>query len=219
MMLHWLQQTGHKPIALMGGGTTRVGDPSGKDESAQAPDRSRRSRPTRPASSGVFAKFLDFGDGPTDAIMVDNAEWLTQAQLHRVPARRRPAFLGQPHADHSTRVKLRLEREQELSLPRIQLHDPAGLRLRRAGAALRLQCCRWAARTSGATSSTASISAAAWARTQLYRADHAAAHHRLGRQDGQDRRRRGLAQRRPCSAPTTTGSSGATPRTPTSAAS
>ena len=51
MMLHWLQQTGHRPIALMGGGTTRVGDPSGKDETPQDPDRRARSRTTRTASA------------------------------------------------------------------------------------------------------------------------------------------------------------------------
>ena len=99
MMLHWLQQTGHKPIALMGGGTTRVGDPSGSDETPQAPDDRARSTPTRTASSSVFARFLDLRRRPSDAIMVDNADWLAHAQLHRVPARCRPALLGQPHAD------------------------------------------------------------------------------------------------------------------------
>ena len=78
MMLYWLQQTGNKPITLMGGGTTMVGDPSGKDESRASSLRSRRSRPTRPASSGVFAKVLRFGDGHSDAVMLDNAEWLTK---------------------------------------------------------------------------------------------------------------------------------------------
>src|SRR6202795_782176 len=68
MMLHWLQQTGHRPIALMGGGTTRVGDPSGKDESrrlltdAAIADNLAGIR-------AVFAKFLAFGSGPSDAIM------------------------------------------------------------------------------------------------------------------------------------------------------
>ena len=66
-----------KPIALMGGGTTRVGDPSGKDESAQAADR-RADRGQQGEHQRVFSRFLSFGDGPTDAIMVDNAEWLTK---------------------------------------------------------------------------------------------------------------------------------------------
>ena len=75
MMLTWLQQTGGKPIALMGGGTTRVGDPSGKDET-------RRILPiatieaNKEAIKGVFARFLRFGDGDTAALMLDNAEWL-----------------------------------------------------------------------------------------------------------------------------------------------
>ena len=92
-------------------------------------------------------------------------------------------------------MKLRLDREQELSFLEfnymiLQAYDFVEL-----AQALRLQCCRWAARTSGATSSTASISAGAWERAAL-RADLAADHHLVGRQDGQDRGRRGVAQRR-----------------------
>src|SRR3954469_24048603 len=77
MMLHWLQQTGNKPITLMGGGTTRVGDPSGKDES-------RRLLPleqieaNKNSIKGVFSKLLTFGGGQHDAVMADNAEWLTR---------------------------------------------------------------------------------------------------------------------------------------------
>src|SRR5207344_1551501 len=73
MMLYWLQQTGHRPIALMGGGTTRVGDPSGKDESrrlltdAAIADNLAGIR-------AVFAKFLAFGDAA--ALMANNADWL-----------------------------------------------------------------------------------------------------------------------------------------------
>ena len=75
MMLRWMQKTGHKPIALMGGGTTRVGDPSGKDESRQllTYDQIENNKQTL---KEVFARFMDFGDGKTDAIMPDNAEWL-----------------------------------------------------------------------------------------------------------------------------------------------
>ena len=62
MMLHWLQQTGNKPIVLMGGGTTRVGDPSGKDETRKILLASSRSRPTRPACSGPSPSFMTFGD-------------------------------------------------------------------------------------------------------------------------------------------------------------
>src|SRR6202162_5861687 len=75
MLLYWLQQTGHRPIALMGGGTTRVGDPSGKDESRRLlsdegiHDNVRSIRET-------FARFMRFGDGKTDAVMANNADWL-----------------------------------------------------------------------------------------------------------------------------------------------
>src|SRR5688572_18040901 len=77
MMLRGLQQTGHRPIVVMGGGTTKVGDPSGKDESRrmltaetiQANIASIRS---------VFERLLTFGNGPSDAIMVDNDEWLNR---------------------------------------------------------------------------------------------------------------------------------------------
>jgi len=77
MMLYWLQQTGHRPIALMGGGTTKVGDPSGKDESRkfltiEAIDENIAS------IKGVFKKFLTFGDDDTDALMVNNDDWLSK---------------------------------------------------------------------------------------------------------------------------------------------
>src|SRR5689334_18466157 len=71
MMLYWMQQTGHKPIALMGGGTTRVGDPSGKDESRKIltdQDINNNLAGIR----GVFEKFLKFGSGPSDAVMANN---------------------------------------------------------------------------------------------------------------------------------------------------
>src|SRR5688572_3326808 len=75
MMLRRLQQGGHKPIVLMGGGTTKIGDPSGKDES-----RKLLTPETIQANIAsifrVFQQFLTFGDGPTDAVVVDNAEWL-----------------------------------------------------------------------------------------------------------------------------------------------
>src|SRR5579885_2764230 len=75
MLLYWLQQTGHRPIALMGGGTTRVGDPSGKDESRriiteQAIEDNLRS------IRAVFAKFLKFDGHGGNALMANNADWL-----------------------------------------------------------------------------------------------------------------------------------------------
>src|SRR5207237_9314693 len=75
MLLYWLQQTGHKPIALMGGGTTRVGDPSGKDETRRILTYETLEA-TKQSIKGTFSKFLEFGDGKTDAVMPDNAEWL-----------------------------------------------------------------------------------------------------------------------------------------------
>src|SRR6201990_405943 len=71
MMLHWMQQTGHKPIALMGGGTTRVGDPSGKDESRKILTDADIAANLAGIRT-VFDKFLTFGDGKTDATMVNN---------------------------------------------------------------------------------------------------------------------------------------------------
>jgi tyrosyl-tRNA synthetase len=113
MMLHWLQQTGGKPIALMGGGTTRVGDPSGRDETrriltVEQIDANKDSIKT------VFARFLSFGEGRRDAIMVDNAEWL--APLNYISFLRdigRHFSVNRMLAMDS--VKLRLEREHELS--------------------------------------------------------------------------------------------------------
>ena len=113
MALRWLQRTGHKPIVLMGGGTTKVGDPSGKDDSRQL--LSDEAIADNMASiQRTFAKFLKFGDGPTDAIMVNNAEWLDALSYI--------AFLREYGRHFSVNrmltfesVKLRLEREQPLS--------------------------------------------------------------------------------------------------------
>src|SRR5262245_47681213 len=77
MLLHWAQQTGQKPIALMGGGTTRVGDPSGRDESRRLLTVEEIEANKR-GIQAVFAKFLKFGPERGDAVMVDNAEWLTR---------------------------------------------------------------------------------------------------------------------------------------------
>ncbi len=113
MMLYWMQQTGQRPIALMGGGTTRVGDPSGKDESRRIltdDDITRNLTGIR----AIFAKFLKFGDGPSDAIMANNADWLNE--LNYIDFLRdvgRYFSVNRMLAFDS--VKLRLERQQELS--------------------------------------------------------------------------------------------------------
>jgi tyrosyl-tRNA synthetase len=77
MMLRRLQQTGHKPIVIVGGGTTKVGDPSGKDESRQMLTEAGI-QANIATQRQAFSKFLKFGDGPTDAIIVDNDEWLSK---------------------------------------------------------------------------------------------------------------------------------------------
>jgi len=77
MMLRRLQQAGHRPIVLMGGGTTKVGDPTGKDESRKLLSEADI-RANIASIKTVFEKFLTFGDGPTDAVMVDNDEWLSK---------------------------------------------------------------------------------------------------------------------------------------------
>jgi len=113
MMLHWLQHTGNKPIALMGGGTTRVGDPSGRDETRKLLTYDQINA-NKESIKGTFAKFIRFGGGKTDAVMADNAEWL--AQLNYIEMLRevgRHFSINRMLTMDS--VRLRLEREQELS--------------------------------------------------------------------------------------------------------
>jgi tyrosyl-tRNA synthetase len=113
MLLRWMQKCGLKPIVLMGGGTSKVGDPSGKDEQRKlltADDIAANITGIK----DVFEKFLTFGDGPTDAVMVNNSDWLDQLQYIN--------FLRDFGRHFSVNrmltfdsVKLRLEREQPLS--------------------------------------------------------------------------------------------------------
>src|SRR5215208_4380104 len=79
MTLRRLQQAGHRPIVLMGGGTTRVGDPSGKDESRQLLTAEQIDANIA-GIRRLFERFLTFGDGPSDALMMDNAQWLDRLQ-------------------------------------------------------------------------------------------------------------------------------------------
>ncbi|WP_262028923.1 tyrosine--tRNA ligase [Microvirga sp. Mcv34] len=114
MMLHWLQKTGAgRPITLMGGGTTRVGDPSGKDESRKLLTV-EQIEDNKESIRTVFSRFISFGDGKADAMMVDNAEWLTKLNYIE--------FLRDVGRHFSVNrmlsfdsVKLRLDREHELS--------------------------------------------------------------------------------------------------------
>jgi len=113
MMLHWLQQTGNKPIALMGGGTTRVGDPSGRDETRKILTYEQIDA-NKESIKGTFSKFITFGSGSSDAVMADNAEWLTK--LNYIEMLRdvgRHFSINRMLTMDS--VKLRLDREQELS--------------------------------------------------------------------------------------------------------
>ena len=113
MMLHWLQKTGGKPITLMGGGTTRVGDPSGKDESRKMLTVEQIESNKRSIQK-IFAKFLAFGPDKTDALMSDNEEWL--CKLNYIDFLRdvgKHFSVNRMMAMDS--VKMRLEREHELS--------------------------------------------------------------------------------------------------------
>ena len=113
MMLRRLQQAGHRPIVLMGGGTTKVGDPSGKDESRQLLSDEQIDSNIA-GIRRVFERFLTFGDGPSDAIMMNNAEWLDT--LRYIPFLRdvgRHFTINRMLTFDS--VRLRLDREQPLT--------------------------------------------------------------------------------------------------------
>ena len=113
MMLRCLQKTGHKPIVLMGGGTSKVGDPSGKDSARQLLSE-RQIESNMTAIKRIFDRFLTFGEGPSDAVMVNNADWLDGLGY--------VAFLREYGRHFSVNqmlafdsVKLRLDRAQHLS--------------------------------------------------------------------------------------------------------
>ena len=139
-MLHWLQETGGKPIALMGGGTTMVGDPSGKDETRKILTV-EQIEANKANIRKVFGKFMRFGDGRHDAVMPDNADWLTKLNYIE--------FLRDVGRHFSVNrmlsmdsVKMRLEREQELSFIEfnymcLQAYDLVELN-RRYGCALQM---------------------------------------------------------------------------------
>ena len=140
MMLRRMQQAGHKPIVVMGGGTTKVGDPSGKDESRKLLDDAAIAANIGSIRTS-FERFVRFGDGPTDAIMVDNADWLDA--LDYIPFLRdvgRHFTINRMLSFDS--VKLRLDREQPLTFLEfnymiLQAYDFMELS-RRAGCRLQL---------------------------------------------------------------------------------
>jgi tyrosyl-tRNA synthetase len=113
MMLYWLQKSGNKPITLMGGGTTMVGDPSGKDET-RALRTVDEIEANKASIRGVFAKVLSYGNGTADAVMLDNAEWLTKLNWIEMLRDVGKHFSVNRMLTMDS-VRLRLEREQEMS--------------------------------------------------------------------------------------------------------
>ena len=113
MMLRQLQQAGHKPIVIMGGGTTKVGDPSGKDESRQMLSDDQISANIASIRE-IFERFLTFGDGPTDAVMINNDDWLGQLGYIELLRDVGPHFTVNRMLTFDS-VKLRLDREQPLT--------------------------------------------------------------------------------------------------------
>lgn len=142
MMLRWLQQTGHKPVVLMGGGTTRIGDPSGRDETRQLLTDAQIDA-NMAGLRTCFDAYLDFGDGPNDAVMMNNAAWLSE--LNYIDFLRdygRHFTINRMLAFDS--VKLRLDREQPLTFLEfnymllqaydfMKLNSKIGLRLQMGG--------------------------------------------------------------------------------------
>ncbi|MDT8279957.1 MAG: tyrosine--tRNA ligase, partial [Erythrobacter sp.] len=113
MMLRRLQQAGHKPIVLMGGGTTRIGDPSGRDESRKMlTDEAIEANIA--SIFTVFDKLLTFGDGPTDAVMVNNHDWLGQLGYIELLQQVGTHFTINRMLSFDS-VRLRLEREQPMT--------------------------------------------------------------------------------------------------------
>ncbi len=113
MMLRRLQQAGHRPIVLMGGGTTKVGDPSGKDESRQLLSNDHIDENIARIRR-VFERFLAFGDGPRDAIMVNNADWLDRLEYIQFLREVGRHFTINRMLTFDS-VRLRLDREQPLT--------------------------------------------------------------------------------------------------------
>ncbi len=113
MLLRWLQKTGHKPIVLMGGGTSKVGDPSFRDEARKLLGEEQIAK-NIDGIQKVFSHYLTFGDGPTDALMLNNAEWLDELNYLEF-LRDYGRFFSVNRMLSFDSVKLRLDREQSLS--------------------------------------------------------------------------------------------------------
>lgn len=113
MMLRRLQQSGHKPVVVMGGGTTKVGDPSGKDESRKLLTNEQIDANIASIRT-VFERLLTFGDGPTDSVMVNNDDWLSDLSYIELLREVGPHFTINRMLTFDS-VKLRLDREQPLT--------------------------------------------------------------------------------------------------------
>ena len=113
MMLRHFQKCGHRPIVLMGGGTTKVGDPSGKDDARQLLSDQEIEK-NKSGIKAIFEKYLSFGDGPTDAIMCDNDEWLSGLEYIKFLREYGRHFSVNRMLSFDS-VKLRIDREQPLS--------------------------------------------------------------------------------------------------------
>ena len=113
MMLRYFQKCGHRPIVLMGGGTTKVGDPSGEDDARQLLNENEIEK-NKQGIKTVFEKYLNFGDGPSDAIMCDNDEWLSGLEYVQFLRDYGRHFSVNRMLSFDS-VKLRLDREQPLS--------------------------------------------------------------------------------------------------------
>ena len=127
MILRHLQQCGHRPIVLVGGGTTKVGDPTGKDESRVLLTEEVIQNNINGITK-VFEKFLTFGDDGNEAIMVNNDDWLSSLKYLDFLREYGTQFTINRMMSFES-VKQRLEREAPFSFLGIQLHDSSSLRL------------------------------------------------------------------------------------------
>ena len=193
MLLRLWQRCGHKPIVLMGGGTTRIGDPSFRDTARPLLDDAEIGR-NMAGIRKVFAKFIGFGDGPTDAVMVNNADWLDQ--LRYIPLLREVGrYFSVNRMLTQDSIRLRLEREQPLSFlefnyPILQAYDFIELG-RRFGCEVQI----------GGSDQWGNIVGGVELGRRIGRAHSLWAHNtafddRIGGQDGKDRPGCGVAQRR-----------------------
>ena len=149
MMLRWLQKTGHKPIVLMGGGTTRVGDPSGKDAARKLLTDAAIAA-NMAGIKKIFEQFLVFGDGGSDAVMINNADWLLELNyLDFLREYGRHFSINRMLGFES--VKQRLDREQSLSFLEFN-YMILRLTMSASCSTAMAACCKWGAPTSGGTS-------------------------------------------------------------------